>query len=428
MEQMRLSFFSTQENQAWREIRGWLLPSGAEELYRYASQANPNGFVVEVGSFSGKSTVCIARALKDNRHENKTRQMVAVDIKFQSDFRDNLAQFGVSDHIYIMESSSLHAAENWNQPVSFLYIDGHHGKAHAYADLTVWDTLVMPGGIVALDDIAGFMLGPNLQMQAAIRTGAYDLLSDVGGVSFLKKKKALLPFISDFPLSEGSLIAYIDYVSAWLGAMDPAFRLPQWPQKPNQNKDFWRRIGRKLLDTSPRQALHFISKKLVSRIQVTQLPVSIDNSDEALYVLDILKKPYRILKWLEMEHHPDEAIENTLSYLNACLEIRLNHIGNAIRKFEILSKLDGSLNFMHYSISIQELSVLRLAQSHDLQGARDMAKEKYQSLKESNIPEIQHQAEFGLSKPFQLPTVSNKLLLREYNMDLSRYRTIRDLT
>ena len=432
MEQKRLGFFSTRENRAWHEIHGWLLPSAAELLYKYASQANTKGSVVEIGSYSGKSTVCIAYALKDKRQKNNTSQLVAIDIRFQPDFTNNISQFGLSDFINIIESSSLDVAGNWGQPVSFLYIDGHHGKAQAYADFMVWDTLVMEGGVVALDDTAGFMLGPNLQIQAAIRTGAYELLSETGGVSFLMKNKNLLPVIGDFPLSQGSLIAYTDYVSAWLGAMDPAFRLPQKPKlfpKPNHNKGFWRRVGKNLLDISPRQVLHFISKEFASQKQVKPPHVNIENSDENIYVPEILKKPNHILKWLETEHHPDKAVENTLLYLSACLDMHLNHISKAIIKLERLSIFNNTLDFIHYNISIRELSCLRLAQSYDIQGVRDIAKEKYQDLvKKSTVPEIRQQAELGLLKPFRIPNVSNKLLLREYNLDLSRYKTIHNPT
>jgi predicted O-methyltransferase YrrM len=382
MEPTQLTFLTARENRTWQGIRGWLLPSAAEVLYRYASQANPEGAAVEIGSFAGKSTVCIARALKDNRHE--TSQGFAIDIHFQPDFRDNLNDFGVLELIHCLERSSLDAAETWTQPISFLYIDGHHGKAHAYADLVVWDTMVMPGGIVALDDTIGFMIGPNLQLQAAMMTGAYELLTEVGGVSFLKKKKAILPFISDFPLSKGSLIAYVHYIGAWLGAMDPAFRLPQRPQ----------------------------SQAPESRIRGMTL-----------------KEPQRILEWLEMEHYPDEMTANTLSYLSACLAIRLSRVDSAIEKLRILCELDRSLQFLHYKIGIREMVMLRLAQAYDLQGARNLAKEGYVNLiQESATPEIRRHAELGLSTPFRLPDLSRKLLLREYNLELAKYRATLPLT
>ncbi|MGB8698743.1 MAG: class I SAM-dependent methyltransferase, partial [Thermosynechococcaceae cyanobacterium] len=373
---MKLSFLTLPEQQAWQQITGWLLPDAAETLYRYASLACPNGVVVEIGSFSGKSTVCLARALKDHSDKSKLSKMVAIDIQFQLNFKKNLARLGIANYVSTMESSSLDAVENWNQPISFLYIDGHHGKAHAYADLMVWDAFVIPGGIVALDDTAGFMLGPNLQLQSAIRTGAYELLSDVGGVSFLQKKKALIPPISEYPFSMGSLAAYMGYVSAWLGAMDPAFRLPQMP---NNTKSLLGRAVVKLWDTSPKQLLDYILVKFTSRKQVHQF-YDFNNTDEDLNIPNEFKKIYRVLEWLKMEGDSNEAIKDNLLYLNACLEIRLKNIDNSIKKFEILSKLNKSIKFINYNISINELSMLRLAQSYDLYGFRDKAKVTYQAL------------------------------------------------
>ncbi len=422
MEPTRLTFLTAKENRTWQAIRGWLLPSAAEVLYRYASQANPQGAVVEIGSFAGKSTVCIARALKDNRHE--ISHAFAIDIWFQPDFRDNLDDLGVLELIHCLETSSLDAAENWTQPISFLYIDGHHGKAHAYADLLVWDTMVMPGGIVAFDDTIGFMMGPNLSLQAAMLTGAYELLTEVGGVSFLKKKQALLPFISDFPLSKGSLIAYVHYVGAWLGAMDPVFRLPQLPQsKPQGPLMQVRRLFSRLWNTSPRQVAHYTANKFVSRKDSEQYSSVADNNGETPIHVGTLKEPQRILEWLKMEHHPDEVTATTLSYLSACLEIRLSRVGSAIEKLRNLCELDRSLQFLHYKISIREMAILRLAQAYDLQGTRNLAKEGYVSLmQESAIPELRRYAELGLSTPFRLPALSRKLLLRQYNLELAKYR------
>jgi Methyltransferase domain len=320
-----------------------------------------------------------------------------------------------------MEMSSLDAAEIWTQPISFLYIDGHHGKAHAYADLMVWDTMVRPGGIVALDDTIGFMLGPNLQLQAAMSTGAYDLLTEAGGISILRKKRTILPFISDFPLSKESLTAYLHYVSAWLGAMDPAFRFPQYPRSRGLKQ------GKRLLNTlwnvSPQQIAHYIVNKFVSHKDSNQDASMAENSLETRIRMRTLKEPQRILAWLGMEHHPDEMIANTLSYLNACLEIRLSCLDSAIEKLRILCDSDKSLLFLHYKISIREMAMLRLAQTYDLQGARNLAKERYISLtQESAIPEIRRHAEIGLSTPFREPDLSRKILLREYNMELAKYR------
>ncbi len=73
------------------------------------------------------------------------------------------------------------------------------------------------------------------------------------------------------------------------------------------------------------------------------------------------------------------------------------------------------------------MSSLRLAQSYDIQGAWDIAKDKHQELmKESTIPEIRDYLESGLSIPFQIPKLDNKLLLRQYNLSLNKYRARHD--
>jgi len=409
MERTRLTFLTEEENRTWQEIPGWLLPSAAELLYQHASQANLQGAVVEIGTFAGKSLVCIARAVKDTRPE--ISRVVAIDPQFQPEFRETLNDFGVSALIRCLEMPSLAAADTWRQPISFLYIDGHHGKAHAYADLVVWDTMVIPGGIVALDDTIGFFVGPNLQVQVATLTGAYELLTEVGGVTFLKKKQALFPLISVFPLSKGSLIAYVQYVGAWLGAMDPAFRLPQRPQARITGNSV-RRLLSNLWNASPRQVAHYIATK------------SVFHKDEEASIRDrTLQEPQRLLEWLQTEHNLDEATATTLAYFGACLKMRLSRADSAIEELRRLCGLDTSVQFPHYKISIREMAMLRLAQAYDLRGTRNLAKETYVSvIQESPIPELRHSAELGLSTPFQLPALTRKTLLREYNLELDKYQ------
>jgi predicted O-methyltransferase YrrM len=380
MQSKAFSFFNTEENQRWPKIRGWLLPSAAEKLYKQAGEVSIEGAFVEVGSFAGKSTVCIARALQE---KNNTSGLFCVDISFQPEFSTNVEQFGVSDLVHTISASSLAAADTWNQPISFLYIDGHHGKAHAYADFVVWDTLLQPGAIVALDDTAGFFLGPSLQIQAAIRTGAYELIDDVGGVSFLRKKRPLIPAIGDFPLSEGSLMALVVNASAWSGAMDTELRLPPLPK------------------------VH-------------------QNLDEFQLRVKALDRPRLPLEQLEALPGLDQRTTYTLLYLRGCIDMSCDRIDNAIQIFQQLESLDFSCPLIHYKIDVRQIAGLRLAQAYDLQGNRELAKSTYQQiLYRDIIPEIEAQAKLGLSEAFQLAAIKGGWLLREYVIEspLAKYRS-----
>lgn len=377
---MNLSFFNTDENKNWYQIRGWLLPSAAEKLYQYALEVDTSGQIVEIGSFAGKSTVVITQALQQIASHPA---MFCVDISFQSDFDANLKQFGVSQIVNKVEASSLAAADNWNRPISFLYIDGHHGKAHAYADFVVWETMLQAGGIVALDDTAGFFLGPSLQVQAAIRTGCYKLLDEVGGVSFLRKKRPLISVIGDFPLAEGSLTAQVVNISAFSGAMEPTLCLIPLPKHQKQESD-------------------------------------IANRAKAL------ERPRKQLKKLETVSGLDNNTTQTLLYLRGCIEMQGTQIDSAINIFTQLQNLSFSCSLIHYRIDVRHIATLRLAQAFDLKGVRELAKSTYQKLLDPDvISEIVDQARLYLSRPFQLSNMSKGLLLREYVLKspLAKYRS-----
>jgi hypothetical protein len=432
----QLSFLTSDETRAWRSIRGWLLPGAADKLYHYAFEASPKGSVVEIGSFAGKSTVCIARALRD-RGGNPA--MTAIDVRFQPDFRDNVAHFGVSNVVRTLELPSLAAADTWSSPISFIYIDGHHGKAHGYADFVVWESMMLPGGVIALDDTAGFMIGPSLQLQAALRTGAYELLTDVGGVTFLGKRRALLSGISDYPLSRGSLMAYVAYISAWSGAMDPTLRLPRrsamdptlrLPRRSREQRKRsnwgWTNLSH-LCDLTPRQAGRLIVRKLSPLRRSKghdQIQSGVDEPHSRVKKLGDLR---RLLDRLDAAHEPDNRIANTLSYLRACIEIQRRDLDAAIDTLKRLCDLDAPSLLVHYKIDVREMAALRLAQAYDIQGARELATSGYrQTSSIATIPEILHQAHRGLSEPFGLPEQTDPLLLREYvvSAPLAQYRAI----
>ena len=73
---------------------------------------------------------------------------------------------------------------------------------------------------------------------------------------------------------------------------------------------------------------------------------------------------------------------------------------------------------------LREMARLRLAQARDLRGERELALHGYRIVvNETAIPEIRRQAELGLSAPFRLPDPRRNLLIREYNLEMAKYRS-----
>ena len=182
-----MDFLPVQLQERWHSLRGWCLPDGARKLYEASASAATNGRIVEIGSYAGKSTVCIAWPHR-NRKNEATPPVVAIDHLFQREFRANLNEFGIDDKIVATkEGQAIVVADTWREPITFLYIDGHHGVAHAAADFVTWEPFVRRGSIIALDDTAGHMEGPARVVRMALSSGSFDRLYEVDGITFLRK-------------------------------------------------------------------------------------------------------------------------------------------------------------------------------------------------------------------------------------------------
>ena len=149
-------------------IHGWTTLEELEFLYRTARSLKNLGVIVEIGSWQGRSTVCIAQGSKQGKHA----QVYAIDsftgsIENQrpglkvwtlDDFKNNLAKAGVADIVTTIVGTSEDAAKNWNKPIEFLFIDGDHEYAAVEKDFLLYSPHLIDGGIVAFHDTT-----PNLK-------------------------------------------------------------------------------------------------------------------------------------------------------------------------------------------------------------------------------------------------------------------------
>ncbi len=384
-----LTFLTAEEYSRWSQIRGWLLPDAAEMLHQQAKQAIPGGTIVEIGSFAGKSTVCLNKGLEANG-----RSMTAIDLRFQPDFDRNLDSFGYLGQVRKLQGPSLDHFEHWDEAIALLYIDGHHGKGYALADLLLWDWYVMPGGCVALDDTAGFMIGPNLQIQVATANGAYEFLCEAGGVSFLRKNHSITG-LSGAPASHSVWFALLHRASAWLGAMDPLLRQARLPHQPEPMAEWLSRFWH----SSPAETLSALRRRFLPNRRAGKTRTS-RTSD---------------LDWLEARA-PDGAAP-TLDYLRACEAFRQGRLDQAASLMNDLSGLESAIEFLHFAMPIREVASLRAAQFLDVQAKRQQAVEIYQDLAlKATCRGVRDCAGAWLGNPFMTTSGTPATLLREYNM------------
>lgn len=147
-------------------IQGWLTPNQERWLFEAAYSLPDKSNIVEIGSFKGRSTCCLASACRGTR-----KRVYAVDTfrgndsdfsypEFLADFTQNMQRVGLSEYVQPIPGKSSQTARNWNKPIHMLFIDGSHEYADVLADFEGFFPHVVPGGIVAFHDVNEGWPGP----------------------------------------------------------------------------------------------------------------------------------------------------------------------------------------------------------------------------------------------------------------------------
>jgi predicted O-methyltransferase YrrM len=155
-------------------IQGWLDPNAGGVLYQFAAQNAPNGNVVELGSWKGRSTAWLAFGVMDRGKGS----VVAVDTwagtqtetlhaqllerygpdQLYEEFLGNLRGLGLEAQVEPWRMDTLAAARRWDRGASIgvLHIDASHEYADVRADFEHWSPHVVPGGFIVFDDVPSF--------------------------------------------------------------------------------------------------------------------------------------------------------------------------------------------------------------------------------------------------------------------------------
>ena len=125
-------------------IDGWM---AQDELEWVATQATQNHFILELGSYRGRST----RAFADNC----PGCVWAVEINVTDAYRANVKDLVDSGKLVIIEGNSLEMAQRFaDEGLQFdlIFIDDEHFLEHVRQEIPLYKPLVRPGGILAGHD------------------------------------------------------------------------------------------------------------------------------------------------------------------------------------------------------------------------------------------------------------------------------------
>jgi MMP 1-O-methyltransferase len=156
------------------DAKGFMPPDEAEALWDAAWAMAPEGVILEVGTYCGKSatwlgaaaelrggrvvTVDHHRGSEENQAgwEHHDASLVDPDIGLMDTlpyFRRTMHAAGLEDVVTAVVGRSTTVAAMWSTPLAMLFIDGGHAEEHAQNDYSGWAGFVQAQGVLAIHDV-----------------------------------------------------------------------------------------------------------------------------------------------------------------------------------------------------------------------------------------------------------------------------------
>ena len=197
----------------FEQVKGFLDKAEGEALYALSRKAGKRGPCLEIGSYCGKSTICIGTACREthstlftiDQHTGSEEQQPGEEYfdpdlfnyqTFQVDtlttLRETLRQADLLDTVVPLVCKSHVAARCWETRLALVFIDGGHAAETVRLDYQSWAHHVMPGGYLVFHDI---FTNPEEGGQApydvyrlAVSSGQFMKEPMVGTLGILRRK------------------------------------------------------------------------------------------------------------------------------------------------------------------------------------------------------------------------------------------------
>ncbi len=150
-----------------RSIPGMISPTSGQHLYTLCYMQPLRGDVVEIGSWKGRSTSFLARAVAASRNGTfyaidhfkgnvgKERYYFVKNEDPKVAFLANVEAVGLTDTVHLLDMPNDEAvAKLEDVTIRFLFIDGDHTKEGVTTDIALFFPKLTDGSIVVFDDFS----------------------------------------------------------------------------------------------------------------------------------------------------------------------------------------------------------------------------------------------------------------------------------
>lgn len=179
-----------------QSVKGWLSPIEVRTLYRLARNCTGRGVIVEIGSWQGKSTICLAGGSKagggpkvyaiDPHVGSPEHQMTGKIWTFDA-FEKNIADAGLTDRVVPIVKMSGDAVQDIREPIELLFIDGAHEYEAVKADFENYEPLLLEGGVIAFHDTVGWPGPERLVAETIFRSHRFTGATFANSISYARK-------------------------------------------------------------------------------------------------------------------------------------------------------------------------------------------------------------------------------------------------
>jgi MMP 1-O-methyltransferase len=134
-----------------KDVPGWLSDEEGEALYELARACTGRGVIVEIGSWKGKSTICLGLGSR----AGSSVPIFAVDPHADyrhGEFKGNIERAGIADLVTPVKGFSQEVVDGFDESIELLFVDGSHEEDDVREDFEKWVPKVIQGGVVAFHD------------------------------------------------------------------------------------------------------------------------------------------------------------------------------------------------------------------------------------------------------------------------------------
>jgi predicted O-methyltransferase YrrM len=168
------------------DVEGWMTEDQLRRLWDAAAAVRPDGQIVEIGSFRGRSAIALALAAREGA------TVVAIDPHAGGDrgpgeiadeptrgerdhaaFAANVAAAGVAERVRHVRAMSHAAHAGVTGDIDLLHVDGAHRYLPARDDIADWGARVPVGGTLLIHDSFSSIGVTGAQLRLLVFSGRF---------------------------------------------------------------------------------------------------------------------------------------------------------------------------------------------------------------------------------------------------------------